>query len=314
MPLAASAARPAPPHSQAGWFRLAWASAFTALTLGSMAGAKPIAADSPAAQSATPTADPAPQNRYPRAAVAYAAMLDGTLLWGRNLDMRREPASLTKLLTALVVLENNWQPDAVLTVSHEAAHINRARVGLHTGDTVRAEDALNAMLMYSANDACMVLSQSVTPVREDFVSKMNAKAQQLGLRDSHFMHPCGFDTDGQYSTARDLLRLALAAHANPTIARIVQQSEGSLTTGKGRVIPFHSTNHLLGHLDGVMGLKTGFTAQAGHCLIAVAEQDGHRVWVVLLDSHQRWNTARRIITDAFTSGTRVAATRSSAHS
>jgi D-alanyl-D-alanine carboxypeptidase (penicillin-binding protein 5/6) len=246
--------------------------------------------------------------------VAYAAMLDGTLLWGRNLDMRREPASLTKLLTALVVLENNWQPDAALTVSHEAAHINRARVGLRTGDTVRAEDALNAMLMYSANDACMVLAQSVAPEREDFVRKMNAKAEQLGLKDSHFMHPCGFDTEGQYSTARDLLRLALAAHSNPTIARITQQSEASLATGKGRVIPFHSTNHLLGRVDGVMGLKTGFTAQAGRCLIAVAEQDGHRVWVVLLDSHQRWNTARRIITDAFTSATRVAAARSSARS
>jgi D-alanyl-D-alanine carboxypeptidase (penicillin-binding protein 5/6) len=251
--------------------------------------------------------DAAPRDRYPRAAAAYAAMLDGTLIWGRNLDKRREPASLTKLLTALVVLESDWSPDAVLTVSHEAAHINRARVGLHTGDTVRAGDALSAMLMFSANDACMVLAQSVSPDLEDFVRKMNAKAEQLGLKDSHFSHPCGFDTDGQYTTARDLLRLALAAHANPAIARIVQQSEASLTTGKGRVIPFRSTNRLLGRLDGVMGLKTGYTAQAGHCLIAVAEQDGHRVWLVLLDSHQRWWMAHRIIMDAFSAAERLAA-------
>jgi D-alanyl-D-alanine carboxypeptidase (penicillin-binding protein 5/6) len=282
------------------------------LTLGGFAGAKPVPPGPQALQGGS-APDAAPRDRYPRAAAAYAAMLDGSLIWGRNLDTRREPASLTKLLTALVVLENNWQPDAILTVSREASHINRARVGLRTDDTVRAEDALNAMLMYSANDACMVLSQSVTPSREEFVSKMNAKAAELGLKDSHFMHPCGFDTEGQYSTARDLLRLALAAHANSVIARIVQQSNGSLTTGKGRVIPFHSTNQLLGRLDGVMGLKTGFTAQAGKCLIAVAEQDGHRVWIVLLDSHQRWNTARRIITDAFTTATRVAVNRS-AHS
>jgi D-alanyl-D-alanine carboxypeptidase len=78
---------------------------------------------------------------YPRAAVAYAAVVDGELLWGRNLDMHRAPASLTKLLTALVLLDSDWRPDAVLQVSHVAAHITHPRVGLHTGDTVLAGDA-----------------------------------------------------------------------------------------------------------------------------------------------------------------------------
>jgi len=243
---------------------------------------------------------------YPSAAVAYAAVVDGGLLWGRNLDMHRAPASLTKLLTALVLLDSNWQPDAVLPVSHAAAHITHPRVGFHTGDTVRAADALTAMLMHSANDACLVLAEHAAPSLDAFAQRMNARAQQLGMHDSHFVHPCGFDAEGQYSTVNDLLRLARAAHADPRIAQIVSQEQASISTGKGRQLAFRNTNQLLGRLEGVVGLKTGYTAQAGRCLIAVAEQSGHRVWLVLLDARQRWSAAHRIITDAFAAAARGA--------
>jgi D-alanyl-D-alanine carboxypeptidase (penicillin-binding protein 5/6) len=177
-------------------------------------------------------------------------------------------------------------------------------VGLHTGDTVIASDALNAMLMHSANDACMVLVEHAAPSIQVFTERMNARAQRLGMHESHFVHPCGFDADEQYSTANDLLRLALAAHADPRIARIVAQQYFSIATGKGRELSFKNTNHLLGRLDGVMGLKTGYTAQAGHCLIAVAEQSGHRVWLVLLNSQRRWQSANRMITAAFAAAAR----------
>src|SRR5580658_999376 len=238
---------------------------------------------------------------YPKAAVAYAVVVDGELLWGRNMDLQRAPASLTKLLTALVLLNSNWKPDAWLTVSHEAAHTTHPRAGLHTGDLVRADDALQAMLMHSANDACLVLAENAAGSIRAFATRMNAKATQLGMTSSHFVHPCGFDADGQYSTVNDLLRLAKAAHANPRIAQIVSQEEAEISVGSGRKLSFHNTNLLLmGHKLGVMGLKTGYTAQAGHCLIAVAEHSGHRVWLVLLDSQHRWTTANRILTDAFT--------------
>ena len=255
----------------------------------------------------------APRNHgidpYPQAAVAYAVVVDGELLWGRNLDMHRAPASLTKLLTALVLLDSDWHPDAVLDVSHTAAHITHPRVGLHTGDTIIASDALNAMLMHSANDACMVLVEHAAPSIQAFTQRMNARAERLGMHASHFVHPCGFDADEQYSTVNDLLRLALAAHADPRIARIVAQQYFSIATGKGRELSFKNTNQLLGRLDGTMGLKTGYTAQAGHCLIAVAEQSGHRVWLVLLNSQRRWQSANRMMTAAF-----AAAVRGDTHS
>jgi D-alanyl-D-alanine carboxypeptidase (penicillin-binding protein 5/6) len=243
---------------------------------------------------------------YHRSASAYAAVLDGELLWGSNMDVRRAPASLTKLLTALVVLDSDWQPDALLPVSRDAAHTTRPRVGLRSGDTVRADDALTAMLMHSANDACLVLAEHVAGSLPAFAARMNARAAALGMQDSHFEHPCGFDADGQYSTVNDLLRLAKAAHADPRIAQIVAQQQAEIRTSSGRRLSFHNTNQLLGRLDGVLGLKTGFTNHAGHCLIAVAEQSGHRVWLVLLDSPRRWWTAHRIITDAFATAARGA--------
>jgi D-alanyl-D-alanine carboxypeptidase (penicillin-binding protein 5/6) len=246
---------------------------------------------------------------YPQAAVAYAVVVDGELLWGRNMDKRRAPASLTKLLTALVLLDSNWHPDAVLDVSHVAAHITHPRVGLRTGDTLTAADALTAMLMHSANDACMVLVENAAGSPSAFAVRMNARAQQLGMHDSHFVHPCGFDADEQYSTVNDLLRLARAAHADSRIARIVAQQEASIETGRGRQLEFRNTNQLLGRIDGVMGLKTGYTAQAGHCLIAVAEQSGHRVWLVLLDSQRRWQSAHRMLVDAFAAAQRGTHTR-----
>ena len=242
---------------------------------------------------------------YHRSASAYAAVLDGELLWGSNVDVRRAPASLTKLLTALVVLDSDWQPDAMLNVSHDAAHTKKPRVGLRTGENIRADDALTAMLMHSANDACLVLAEHASGSIEAFAARMNARAAELGMQDSHFVHPCGFDADDQYSTVTDLLRLARAAHANHRIAQIVAQEHATVSTATGRQLAFKNTNQLLGRLDGVVGLKTGYTQHAGHCLIAVAEQSGHRVWLVLLDSPRRWWTAHRIITDAFATAGRT---------
>lgn len=241
---------------------------------------------------------------YHRSASAYAAVLDGELLWSSNIDVRRAPASLTKLLTALVVLDSNWQPDALLNVSHDDAHTKHPRVGLRTGESIRADDALTAMLMHSANDACLVLAEHVAGSVDAFAARMNARAAALGMQDSHFVHPCGFDADGQYSTVTDLLRLAKVAHADPRIAQIAAQERATISTTSGRSLAFRNTNQLLGRPDGVLGLKTGYTQHAGHCLIALAEQSGHRVWLVLLDSQRRWWTAHRIITDAFATAVR----------
>src|SRR6202034_247292 len=116
--------------------------------------------------------------------------------------------------TALVLLDSDWHPDTQFDVSHTAAHITHPRVGLHTGDTVIASDALTAMLMHSANDACMVLVEGAASSPQAVADRMNPRAEQLGMHASHSVPPCGFEPDEQYSTVNDLLRLARAAHAD----------------------------------------------------------------------------------------------------
>jgi D-alanyl-D-alanine carboxypeptidase (penicillin-binding protein 5/6) len=240
-----------------------------------------------------------PLDAYPKAARAYVVQIDDTLVWARGLSLPRPPASLAKLLTAVVLLDADWDPQAVVTVSARAAAIEGTRAGLRAGERLRAGDALAALLLRSANDACAALAEHAAGSLEAFVVRMNARAADLGLHDSHFGHPCGLDAPGQHTTAADLLRLARAAHTRPQIARLVVQPEASVATLAGRRIHFTNGNHLVGRVDGVLGMKSGYTSRAGKCLIALAERGGHRVWLVMLDAPDRWWSATAMIEDAF---------------
>ena len=240
-----------------------------------------------------------PVDLFPRAATAYLVAVNGEPLWARAPQVRRPVGSLTKLLAALCLLETGWDADAVVTVSPRAAGTNGARLGLRAGEQARAGDLLTAMLVASSNDACLALAEHATQAVYVFVARMNARAARLGMRDSHFEHPCGLDHVGQVSTAVDLLLLAQAVYAEPRLMRVVSQRRGKIRTLQGRRLPYHSSNLLLGRLEGAVGLKTGTTSQAGHCLIATARRGSDTVTVVLLDSADRWSTASILIEEGF---------------
>ena len=251
-----------------------------------------------AAPWATGAAPTGPVDRFPGAAASYVVAVDGEVRWARAADERRPVASLAKLLAALVLLERpGWRPDAVVTVGARAARVEGTRLGLRSGEQARAGELLGAMLLASSNDACLALADHAG-ARAAFVADMNARAAALGLRDSHFEHPCGLDRPGQFSTANDLLRLATAALGDARIARLARRETGELVTLAGRHLAYRSSNLLLGRLDGATGLKTGTTTRAGHCLIASARRDGHEVVVVLLDAGDRWNHAAILIEEA----------------
>jgi len=236
-----------------------------------------------------------PIDLYPQAAAAYAVAIDDQLVWGRDMDTPRAPASLTKLLSALVILDDHWQPDAPVTVSSRAAGIEGSRIGLRTGDRVRAGDLLTGMIVRSGNDACMAMAEHVGGTADNFVRLMNAKAKQLGMTQSSFRNPCGLDAEGHVSTPRDLLLLARAAADRPEIATRANALHAEFRTLGGRRIRFKNTNAILGREPDVAGLKTGFTHHAGKCLIAMAEHGAHRVWVVLLHSPDRWFAASDLL-------------------
>jgi D-alanyl-D-alanine carboxypeptidase (penicillin-binding protein 5/6) len=234
-------------------------------------------------------------DRYPDAAAAYAVALDGRLLWSRALDTPHAPASLSKLLAALVILEKDWNPDAVVRVSSTAASADGARIGLREGERLTARDALTAMLVRSANDACLTLVERTHGTASAFAARMNLRAKALGMTQSNFVNPCGLDAVGQHTTVRDLLRLAAAAIQQPEIALRGRAQSAEIHTLGGRMLRFISSNALIGREPVVIGLKSGFTSRAGKCLIALAEHNGHRVWIVLLDSKDRWWTASGLL-------------------
>lgn len=223
----------------------------------------------------------------------------GQVLYESNAGARLAPASLTKVMTALVALEEG-NPGAVVTVSRHAARATGHRLRLRRGDRFMEGDVMAAMLITSANDACRTLAEAIGGTEDAFVDKMNRYAEVLGLRDTHFKNACGFDAPGHYSTARDLATLAAAAMQHPEFGLAVQQTSGVLKTVDGRrAYRLRTTNRLIDQYDGTIGVKTGFTRGAGRCLIARVVRDEGDVLLVMLNARHRWGDATMLLTHAF---------------
>jgi len=231
----------------------------------------------------------------------------GRTLYEFEADSRLPPASLTKIMSALVILDHGRLFEHV-TITPEAAAAPRMHLNLRAGQVFRLEDLLKAMLITSANDACLAAAEHLAGSERGFVALMNAKAAAYGLRDTHFTNACGFDAPDHYSTAADLARLSELALAQPVFRDLVRQEMEIITAvNENRSYLLRNTNRLLGRLPGVEGIKTGFTARAGRCLVAKVSQDGKELLLVLLHARQRWNTAARLIND----GLQVADSRAS---
>jgi len=251
-----------------------------------------------AARSAAPTPSPAIADPYPKAATAYLVTVNGVVLWQRAPERALPPASLTKIMTALVLLDD-WQPEAVVRVSAHAAAATGSRLGLRSGEALRLSDAFDALLVSSANDACLALAEHAAGSVAKFVARMNEKAAALQLTATNFQNPCGLDEPGHLSSVRDLQILASRAMQLPEFARAVALPEVEVRTLAGRTIRKPSGNLLLGRVPGAIGVKTGFTSRAGKCLAALVRRGSDEVSLVLLDAPDRWWAASILIDDAF---------------
>ena len=199
-------------------------------------------------------------------------------------DEARAMASTTKMMTALVALDNSDLDDQV-TVSEEAAAIGESEIDLVPGETWRMEDLLRALLMRSANDAAVAIAEHVGGSVPGFVRLMNEKAVELGLGDSHFMNPHGLDQEGHFSSASDLLDTALVGMTDPLFAEIVGTRSSTFPdTPEGEERVASTTNALLSTFEGTIGVKTGFTDDAGLTMVAAAEREGRRLYVVVMGS------------------------------
>ena len=206
----------------------------------------------------------------------------GRVLYEQNADARMLIASTTKILTALVAIEEGNLSDTV-TVSRQAALTEGSAMYLQEGEQLTLETLLYGLMLCSGNDAAVAIAEHVGGSQEKFVSMMNRRAKELGMENSSFANPNGLDDEDHYSTARDMARLACAAAGNETLMRIA--STKSITIG-GRTMTNH--NKLLRYMDGCTGLKTGFTKAAGRTLVSCAEQNGQRLAAVTLQDGNDW--------------------------
>lgn len=217
------------------------------------------------------------------ATAALVATRDGNVLWQRGARRRLPMASITKLMTTLVVLDRA-RPSQRITVGPAAATVGESSIFLSPGERLTVRDLLSAALIQSANDAAVALAEGVGKGDVDrFVGWMNARAQRMGLRDTHFANPDGLDESGHYSSARDLLKLARVAMRKPIVRRIVRHEHAEIAGGR----TLTTWNDLLGTYPGVYGVKTGHTGDAGWCEVAVARRDGAVVYAVILGAPGR---------------------------
>lgn len=249
---------------------------------------------------ATATGAPG-EEPFPGGAAAYLVEVQGRAAWSHDAERALPPASLTKIMTALLVLESGVPLDDATTVSALAAHAEGTRLRLRAGERMSVHDLLAAALLKSANDACLALAEHVAGSEARFVAAMNRRAADLGLAQTRFSNACGFDTPGHRSSARDLAALARVALRQPTFAELVKTVTYTVRTLGGRSFELWNGNEIVGRYPGAVGVKTGFTARAGKCLIAFAERDGVSVLLVALNAPNRWWDSTAMLDRAFES-------------
>ncbi len=220
----------------------------------------------------------------------------GEILYEKNADATRAAASTQKLLTALIVAEEGYL-DRRVTVQKVDTLAEPVKLNIKPGETYQRIDLLRALLVKSPNDVARCLARDNAGSIELFAEKMNAKARALGATHSNFVNPNGLPIPDQYSTARDLSRIALAAYANPTIRSIVCLPQLVFRYANGRTRELENTNKVLKRLPYCNGMKTGYTEAAGHCLIASGTIPGRDVIVVVLGDSKAgvWQDASALL-------------------
>lgn len=220
-------------------------------------------------------------------------------IYGKEENVRMPMASTTKIMTAIVAIENcSLEKEVVIT--KESVGIEGSSVYLHEGERLTMEQLLYALLLSSANDAATAIAYEVGGDISSFVDMMNQKAVEIGLKDTHFDNPHGLDSENHYTTASDLAKLACYAMENPVFYDMVSTYKKTipLNGGEGtRVLINH--NKMLKMYDGAVGVKTGFTKKSGRCLVSCAEVDGVRMICVTLNAPNDWNDHRRLLDYGF---------------
>ncbi|MDR3316163.1 MAG: D-alanyl-D-alanine carboxypeptidase [Coriobacteriales bacterium] len=245
----------------------------------------------------------APITDAPDIDAEYAGLCteDGLVLWERNGMTPTAMASCTKVMTAVVAIEN-CAPETSMYVTYGAATTDGTSANLQEGDTATMRDLLLGLLVPSGNDAAVAIAENVAGNQFAFVDMMNAKALDLGMTNTHFVNASGLDEDNHYTTVDDYYKLVRYAMGLPLFREIVGKPTATATIG-GRVEEFESTNVLFDYMDGVTGIKTGTTDAAGYCLIASVKHNGIELYAIIFGAstpEARFDDAQTLLEWGFT--------------
>ncbi len=227
----------------------------------------------------------------------------GKVLYETNADQRLAPASITKIMTLILVMEaleeGKLSLDTKITASEHAASLGGSQIWLEPGEVMTIDELLRATVVASANDATVALAEAVAGNEEAFVALMNKKAQDLGLKNTSFVNSYGLDAEGHLTTARDVAVMSAELIKHKLIREYSTIKIDSLRGGESELV---NTNKLIRYYDGCFGLKTGTTGQAGSCLSATAERDGLTLIAVVLGSptsKERFAGAQKLLDYGF---------------
>ena len=217
----------------------------------------------------------------------------GVYLYEKDPEKILLPASTTKIITALVSLDI-YDPEQILKVGKVS--IVGQKMGLIRGEEMKFIDLLKGLLIYSSNDAAEVLADNYDGGREMFVDLMNKKTIDLGLKNTHFSNPAGLDAVDQYSTAKDLIIVSKVAMKNPLFSEVVGIKEDVVYSVNGKIThKLVNINKLLGTVDGVLGIKTGWTENARENLVTYVDRGNRKIMIVVLGSSDRFGETKELI-------------------
>ena len=215
--------------------------------------------------------------------------LSGRCIYGKDENKQTAMASTTKIMSAVIIVENCNLED-IVTVTAKAAGVSGSRLGLHTDDKISVNDLLYGLMLRSGNDAAVALAIHTAGSVEEFANLMNQKAEVLGLTNTHFVSPHGLDNSEHYTTAYELAKITDYALKNETIAKIVKTKTTTISIN-GNPMQISNTNELLGNVEGVYGVKTGFTNNAGRCLVTSVKRGDMDLIIVVLGADTRKDRA-----------------------
>ena len=238
---------------------------------------------------------------------ACAALLDvrtGVLIYAINENVRCSMASTTKIMSAIIALEYG-DLEARYRVTREDASIEGSSLGLSEGDVLSVRSLLYGLMLVSGNDAAHALAMAVCGSEEKFVKRMNDKARALGLADTHFTNPAGLTHPKHYSTAKDMAFLSAYALSNQTFCTICACSDAQISfVNPQKRVNLHNHNRLLSTYRGCIGIKTGYTRDAGRCLVTAAERRGQTLIAVTLNDADDWKDHEALLNKGFETSTR----------